>query len=68
MDETQKMLISLVEENTRYRMAFVNLASKMEKGLKADADFRLNQDDLSEIIEIAGVVGRKNKDGVVEYF
>lgn len=68
MDDTVKMLAALIEENTRYRMAFLNLATKMEKAKEKDAHFLLNEDEIDEVIEIAGVVKHVNKKGVAEWF
>lgn len=68
MDETVKMLVALVEENTRYRMAFLNLGRKMEIAKKEDKNFLLHEEEISEVMELAGVVKKELKNGTTQWF
>lgn len=56
MDDTTKLLLKLNEENIRFKVAYAILKARMEKARKEDAHFLLDEDDITEVLEIAGLL------------
>lgn len=61
MSEEMKMLLALVEENTRLKLALENLKVKMKNDKEASTTrdhALLNETELNEVLEIAGMLDR----------
>lgn len=68
MDDTVKFLAALVEENTRFRTAFINLGRKMDKAKEEDKNFLLGEEEIKEVLELAGVTRHKDRSGTTDWF
>ncbi|MBP5422470.1 MAG: hypothetical protein J6Y78_08535 [Paludibacteraceae bacterium] len=56
MDSSMELLFRLYEENVKFKVAYSILRNKMERARKEDANFLLDEDDITEVLEIAGVI------------
>ncbi len=61
MDASMKLLLKLYEENVRFKVAYNILKAKMERAREKDAHFLLDEDEITEVLEIAGVIDFKDE-------
>ena len=57
MDE--ELLLKLYEENVRFKVAYQILKAKMERARKEDKRFLLGEEEINEVLDIAGVTETK---------